>query len=357
VADSLVTEQAGHDRHYSFASIKNGVLCSGIVYGVCGDAEGALRFIVDARAALSGTPDPKKNWEELELFVSRYRFPTPPRGRFGVLLSSRHSGTPRFYSIDSDQERIIESDHDVAFMGSTGVDLEGMCAAFLGAFLNESRSTQFVAQLPGLSPRDIAHFLVFFLYQQGFGDRSYELQQIGVGGYFNFVWQDADAEGRQSTGLYLIAQAYPERQLLVVHRHRIAFDSHPVLGELMVLTDKPQGMPAAWYVLTQNMSDTTISVNEAELLDDVIARHGVQPPFEVFVAGSGSVVGRRYCVWPDVRVPGLRPLADLTDNIAPQLARLLELMHEGTFEEWADKLPKDGSILTARVDPWKERDS
>jgi len=45
----------------------------------------------------------------------------------------------------------------------------------------------------------------------------------------------------------------------------------------MVVTEKPQGMPAAWYVLIQNMSNSTIEVNEADLLNDVIGRHSIAP--------------------------------------------------------------------------------
>jgi len=352
VADSLVTEQAGHDRNYSFASIKNGVLCPGIIYGVCGDAEGALRFITEFRAAVT-VVDPHNAWKEFERFVNRYHFPKPPRGRFGIQLSSRHLGSPRFYSIDSYQERIIECDQDVGFMGSAGADLDEICGAFLGAFLNEKRASELLIQYPSLRPRDIPHFLVFFLFQQSFGDRSYELQQIGVGGYSSYVWQDKDAEGRQTPGLYLIAQGYPEKRVLVIHRHRIAFDSHPTLGELMVITEKPQGMPAAWYVLVQNMSNSTIEVDETALLDDVIGRHNIESPYELLIAGSGSVTGKPYCMWPDVRVPGLQPLADLTDYMAPQLRRLLEFMNEEPFESWVQNTPQDPNGFI-RLDPWTQ---
>jgi hypothetical protein len=352
VADSLVTEGHGHDRDYSLDSIKNGVLCPGIIYGVCGDAEGALRFITEARAALIGVA-PQNTWEEFERFVSRYQFPKQPRGRFGVLLSSRHAGRPQFYSIDSYEERITGSDHDVSFMGSTGADLDGICGAFLGAFLNEKRSADLLIHYPSLKPRDIPHFLVFFLLQQSFGDRSYELQQIGVGGYSSYVWQDKDTEGRQTPGLYLIAHAYPQKRILIVRRHRIAFDSHPTLGELMVVTEKPQGMPAAWYVLIQNMSNSTIEVNETDLLNDVIGRHSIASPYELLIAGSGSVTGKPYCMWPDARVPGLQPLADLTDFMAPQLQRLLEFMHEEPFEAWVKNASGNPNGFI-RLDPWTQ---
>jgi hypothetical protein len=352
VADSLLTEGTGHDRDHSFASIKNGVLCPGIIYGLCGDAEGALRFVTEARAAVTGV-NPQNTWEEFERFASGYQFPKPPHGRFGVLLSSRHAGCPQFYSIDSYEERITEWDQDVGFMGSEGADLDGISCAFLGASLNEKRSAELLIEHPSLKPRDIPHFFVFFMFQQSFGDRSYELQQIGVGGYSSYVWQDRDAEGRQTPGLYLIAQGYPEKQVLVIHRHRIAFDRHPTLGELMVVTEKPQGMPAAWYVLMQNMSNSTIEVNEEALLDDVIGRHSVEPPYELLIAGSGSVIGKPYCVWPDVRVPGLQPLADLSDYIAPQLLRLLEFMHEEQFEAWVQNTPRDQNGFI-RLDPWTQ---
>ena len=342
----------GHDRDHSFDSIKNGVPCPGIIYGVCGDAEEALRFVTEARAAVAGV-DFQNTWEEFERFVGRYRFPKPPRGRFGVLLSSRHSGRPQFYCIDSYEERIAEGDQDVSFMGSEGADLDGVCAAFLGAFLSEKRSAALLIQYPSLRPRDIPHFLVFFLLQHSFGDLSYELRQIGVGGYSSYVWQDNEAEGRQTPGLYLIARGYPEKRVLVVHRHRIAFESHQTLGELMVVTEKPHGMPAAWYALIQNMSDDTIEVNDTALLDDVIGRHSTEPPYEVLLAGSGSVIGKPYCMWADVRVPELQPLADLTDYMAPQLRRLLELMHEGSFEAWVQNAPRNLSGFIG-VDPWTQ---
>lgn len=356
VADSLVTQGIGRDRSYDFASIKNGILCPGIIYGVCGDAEGALKFVVDFRAQASGIVDPVDSWKNLERFVSQYSFPQPPRGRFAVLISSRHSGSPCFYCIDSYQERIVACDQDVGFMGSEGADLDAACSAFLGAFLNESRSAELLAKSPHLRPHDIPHFLVFFLYQQGFGDRSYDLQQIGVGGYFSYVWQDGASEGRQSTGLYLVAQAYREKRILVIHRHRIAFDFDPLLGELMVVTEKPHGQPAAWYVLIQNMTDNTVSVAETKLLDEIIARHSCAPPYDVLLAGSGSALGGRYAVWPDVCAPGLAALADLTDYTAPQLMRFLEFIHEEAFEAWAENVRQGGSELTIRLDPWKKSD-
>lgn len=320
-ADSMLTV-GGVD--VDFRSIKNGILLPGSIYGVSGDYDEAMRFVLRCREEADGNRDAAENWSVINRVVDGLFTPKPNR-EFFIDLSTRHSGKIEHYSFDGRHPK-LESMPTCFGRGSGGVVLNALVETIINTMLSEDKIEQFSKSNAGFSVQDWPYMMAFWLHQNSFGHRQYELQKASVGGVFHFVRQTPTSEHRQDIAMYILAGKLPGASHPRLIKYRYAFEEEQLLAY-----SKPFGGKGMWSLLCM---DVSIDMDKKqEELDQLIEKHKAGPPYHFLTAGMWDWEDKPMTIFIDA-FDGEFIDADLEDYLDPNLNDLLLNLAYDNIDDW-----------------------
>ena len=207
IADSLITIESsdGHVR-YRFG-LKLGILFEGCIFGVTYDDERPLiKFLALAQDHVQILKTAKEKWDGFCAFAKSYNSYPKERG-FQIVLSSRRTGDPELYSLNSNK-KVIEPENNEVTLGSGKLLIDGQIE------LLESPSSNFnlesLRKKYGLDPADYPYVYCAILNGQRFGPDAEKFVGFRVGGYYSFVRQTQNNESLQNSAIYVYVKS-PEK--------------------------------------------------------------------------------------------------------------------------------------------------
>jgi hypothetical protein len=213
-ADSLLSVD---DQPDTIASLKNGVLFAGCIFGVAGDWEPAGRFLFKVREAVRYLEDVAEKWAMFEQVCSAYN---PGAAEFELLLSSRIGhDRPTFFHFSSWTRRLQAASGDFYALGRG----KGLYSQRVEHFASKVLQKMAMIAVP---ENQFAYPLSGVLRQTLVEDPETALDSL-VGGFFTFVEQDRWSERRQSTSLFVDLHANVHEHTVMRRAHCITFDRHP----------------------------------------------------------------------------------------------------------------------------------
>jgi hypothetical protein len=301
------------------ALMKNGVLYPGCIYGYSGNVIRAEQCIQKLRINVATAVGLQAKWEALERTVYLYQFPVGDREQFDLVLSSRHTGTPELFVINSTTEQLHRVEDGICALGSGKKIMDQMVGPLCATQLSTGRLIAIeesnAANGGTFSRLDYPYLLSFFFHQCLYGSHGERLFADHVGGFVHFIRQDGESEERQKPSLYVLAFEDPQTHARTLHRTRIAFDDERI-PETLVICDKAYEQPAQWAVSLDNHSAATATTAELQAL---VRKHQNAVPY--YFMAAGVIDWMRY-VQPyffllDVHTDRRKPWADLTDYLDP----------------------------------------
>jgi hypothetical protein len=256
----------------------------------------AVAFIKAVRAQCSGAT-PADSFSALQQRIARYPFTPGEHNQFNVLISSRHSGVPEFFLISSETEDIQPVNGDTAALGGGRALLAGMVENFARMVASEDyiRAQHHGMRGCGMpvTDADFPYWYAFLIHQLTFGEAGQDLLKLGVGGCVHFVAQDGTNEWLQRPSLYLLAQTHADDEGADLHIRRVAFDSDPELGDVLVGTDSGPGHQPEWHLIWDNSHltwDTALvqqlNAEQQARLGAIVMHQQAAPLYHYFLAGG-----------------------------------------------------------------------
>lgn len=193
ISDARVTPRPDAGLPGYNRALKTGLLFPGCLFGRVGSAHQSRRFILQFKSTIDGTEDTLRGfWNRFVDYATSYPFPKSQDQQFKILLTSRASGVPRFYLLDSAcglASIATDRQYDL-FQFGTGE-----------ALLADLVLTDFIPRIEGLREhllentdlplQDIhwftPYFLCLWLNELSLTFESSILEDHGVGGVFHFV--------------------------------------------------------------------------------------------------------------------------------------------------------------------------
>ena len=143
ISDSRVTfEHEGVSNNYA---LKTGAVFQGCIFGRAGDAQASAKFIKAARGVV-GSKTPSSNWLIFQEFVKSY--PVSTDQHFKLLISSRASGKPKLYELDSRCGLVeVEGDTTWTSIGSGKELLDPIVEKCLNAAIPEGLTQEKLSEI------------------------------------------------------------------------------------------------------------------------------------------------------------------------------------------------------------------
>ena len=216
ICDSRVTFDDKRREGLNYA-LKNGKLFPGCTYAAVGSAETMRLFVAKCKSKLNFDKHTSELWHDFLELAQNEQF--DKKKTFKLLLSSRHTGEPKFYIFDSKDSSITEEGNFVT-LGSGSLLLDGFVEK-----LYESRNSVILEYLTRQEmPRHLfGYFYCLALMELVQGDEYQRYNKAGVGGVFHFSFQTAKAEFRQDPAVYVVVTSFPERMVNTLTCYRVCF--------------------------------------------------------------------------------------------------------------------------------------
>jgi hypothetical protein len=333
-ADSMLTgKPLDSDDPVRDFGVKNGIVIPGCIYGLSGDFHEATRFVLLCREKAGDCTDPTINFETIQR-TAKSGFTVSPGCSFKMALSSRHSGNPQHYRLDSRTMQITEV-HDTFELGSGTPALNPVSVAALSTMVSPAAIELLADGSSTVTVDDWPYLLCFFLHQNSFGSREYDLLNVDAGGTIHFVQQTPTAEFRQKTSMYVLAQNLPGFDGIGLYRYRYVFED----DQLLIYT-KRYGEKGTWSVLLTNWLQEKVTVDIDEFKSKwnaLIKQHTDGPPYYFLVAGLSNWEGEPLIPYID-KFDGRSICADLDDYLEPNLDNLLRRTGVGRGGEVIEEL-------------------
>ena len=326
--------------HPELEGFKNGVLYPGCIYGFAGNLERAAQFMQKMRTVVATETGLLEKWEALEAAVRIYPFAHGENQQFDALLSSRHSGAPELFVVDSADEELRRVDADMHTLGS-GADFLDVqrVLPFARDILAPDQLIAMERAVQPFTRLDYPYMLAFLIHASCYGEDGRQLCQAGVGGIVHFIRQDSCSEERQKPSLYVLASPDPATGGGMLTRRRIALDSHELIPQLLVVGDKHYGEPPDWAVaIGTDIEDTSIPLTTAQaIVNATIDRHQRDRPY--YFMGAGVIDMQRdslpsLCLF---YVDDGTPRADMTDYLDPVVDNALAGHMQALLARLSDK--------------------
>ena len=227
--------------------LKTGTMFPGCIFGRAGSAEHSRDFVLRARHALLGDVPIPETWYRFKEFCDSYIFPTGSDS-FELILSTRSSGRPLLFRLDSD-EGLSPVDEEIVTIGSGKAILDDFV---LGASLPLIKQARAVQRLPiAAGP----YILCFLLTLTSRGLEQTVLEDHGVGGVFHFTYQTADSDGRQRPAVYILPVPDFATNNIYHWIYRVAFAQDGLFVHTLippgVRVDAPNGLEQPIYLLSE----------------------------------------------------------------------------------------------------------
>jgi hypothetical protein len=223
--------------------LKTGLLFPGCLFGRAGSAPDSQRFILSAKYALTRKPvnTVQGFWADFMRFAESYDYPSDNDSAFRILLSTRASGDPQFYVLDS-QQGLSRVDESWVSLG-TGKKLldqlvEQGYSGWISQMQNALPDDSFQNELP-------PYLLCLWMNELS---RSFEgrlLEQVGVGGVFHFVFQAQSGDYCQKPALYVINDIDKGKKTILSWQYRLCYVKQWLIVDTLIppkqLADFPNG--------------------------------------------------------------------------------------------------------------------
>lgn len=351
LADSMLTTEhfAGDDadRH---VGVKNGILLPGTIFGLTGNFQEGMRFVIRCRERARSCKDPTQNFAVI-CDTAKNNFIVSPGCNFQLAISSRHSGEPKHYLIDSKLMDVAEAPSTLE-LGMGIRELGDIAEAALHTMISEE-SMAALAETNRRFSQDLwPYLLCFFLNQNSFGSRSKDVQKSRTGGIIHFVQQTADAEYRQKLTMFVFA--YNPANTEGMGLFRIQYE---LVDDNLLVYRKNYEDKGEWQLLLTNYSMRTKAVDHKKFkkeFDAAIKTRIEGPPYFFLMAGVTHWEGVQMCPYIDV-FDGKHICADLDDYLEPNLDRILNITGSGRAEEITNQLPRDSRSRCAGISPHPDR--
>lgn len=201
ISDTRVTFGNGDGQD---SALKTGYIFPGCIYGGAGDANAMRIFIQDVKLKLTTKEERLLTtfWEMFVDIISTFRF--EDNGCFELILSSRHSGTPKLYYLNSNTKSLSKQD-DFVTIGSGKEILDNDLFEYISVtknfFLDILKQNNFETFY-------YPYFYCLWLMERAQGVERPKLEDIGVGGIFHYSYQTKDTEHRQQPAVYVLNKAF-----------------------------------------------------------------------------------------------------------------------------------------------------
>ncbi len=257
--------------------LKTGVLFPGCVFGLAGTAQPGNEFVQRARGELCRVADPEEGWREFDQLVRDYTFLGDESHSFSMLLSLRSSGRPQFFVLDSGK-------------GLMPVDWLGEdCWVSLGSgrpILDPCVRERFLPDLNRLATEGFPfsafpYVLCLRLTEMSQSLERDELESVGVGGVFHFVYQTPDCEGRQEPALHVICDAHPSTRRVFSWQYRVAFVGECLAVETLTPPEQnaadPSGEARTDLSFSSSLSPKEAGAGAEALMESIVREVEAQP--------------------------------------------------------------------------------
>ncbi|MDQ5822766.1 MAG: hypothetical protein M3441_00965 [Chloroflexota bacterium] len=273
IADQRAT--SGNDG--SNDSVKTGVLFPGCIYGRIGSERQSARFI---RAVTLGIQAGKCTrisdaWAYLESYADSFAYADGENDAFILLLSSRVSGTPRFYELRSGEgiRPWPEEGVGIRTYGSGAAILDDYVAGKAAdglphpmgmSFIERAEVAQKDMLAAGFTSDTVTYttpyMLCLWLTELTINYERTRLEACGVGGMFYHILQTSQAEGTPYAALYVFTR--PE---IVANRRTLYF-------AWFRTAQAGNGLYVERFVAAGFDSDTPTDVIDKRIVIDVVSR-------------------------------------------------------------------------------------
>ena len=257
--------------HGSNSSLKSGLLFPGCMYARIGSVDGSRNFIREFKGSILWKKLSITNaWDRFVEFTEKYPYEDPLA--FKLVLSSRHSGAPEFYVLDSQKglSLLQIDDYSIATFGSGKEVLDEIVKEKIGTRIQEFLDFTLNNTDAGeyLNPHFVVPYLMsMWLCQLSLTHRSHDLEQNKVGGVFHFNMQSTTAESGQRPALYIfnLSVKTDEQEYTI---HSWSFRVLHINGCLCVEKHVPEGQESPGsmaYTETQILSDSAARLDVLEI--------------------------------------------------------------------------------------------
>jgi hypothetical protein len=261
ICDSRIS--FGSNKFYGQnTALKSGLFFPGCIYGAAGNADSIRDFIIACKHELTGKYSLTQFWDMFVNFISKYSFPKGENS-FHLILSSRHSSKPCLYLFDS-IDQSLSSCGDFITIGSGKAILDD---EFKNIYLERAQLTSDLL-VKNNGPLFSPYIYCLWLMEKAQGFEVSILEKHGVGGYFHFVFQTANAEHRQYPAVYVLSEANYKTREIYTYIYRIAFEEAslvvdcPIKNERSIILDSA-AWPKVLQLKNKQISDYKKRINDA----------------------------------------------------------------------------------------------
>lgn len=243
ISDSRVTfVKPGVSNNFA---LKTGVLFKGCIFGCAGDAQTSSEFVRLVRSKTSLVANVSENWQQLKKLLKSYHFPKR-NSRFQLVLSCRAFGEPQLFLLDSSEglSKIPEKQSWVS-VGSGKELLDPILSEHSEVSLPDK--TAFI---------DYPHVLCLCLTTLSQSIEKKQLERIGVGGIFHFLFQTEEGEWLQRDSLYVIFSVDEKSRKIYLYGYRIAFVQYGLAVNYLLPPQQDRAFP-------EGRTDTVVMYDDA----------------------------------------------------------------------------------------------
>lgn len=212
ICDTRITDAVS--KAGSNTSLKSGQLFPGCIYAFSGYVEEFNKFIDWCRDNLRGH---ENYWLRFSELITKYDF--QKRNGFKMLVSSRHTGDPTLFLLDTDIG-MLQQIEKIETIGS-GKDV--LDDDIHDIYNNNEGKIYEILTKHNAPLAFYPFFYCLWLMERVQGMEVSLLEKIGVGGIFHFLIQTETRERRQPPGLYVINFVIDKKKFVRSTIYRTAF--------------------------------------------------------------------------------------------------------------------------------------
>lgn len=239
ISDARVTRKGQSKSWGENVVLKTGLLFPGCIFGRVGNAKESKEFILKTKYSLTPTNTVEGFWHEFERIVDGYNFPKSNDAGFKLLLSTRHSGKPEFYLLDS-RDGLSRLDKSLVTFGSGKAILDDLIQRDYAMRIREITEA-----LSGPSFQDELppYLLCLWLTELSQSAQGVKIERHGVGGVFHFVFQTDKSEHTQKPSLYVLADAEVRLRTIYYWQYRVCFVNHWLVIDALIPPGRSPDFP------------------------------------------------------------------------------------------------------------------
>jgi len=215
ISDIMVTKIYSDGRIYKEnTALKTGRLFDGCIYGLSGDANYGIKFLVSFKKSINFKNTINNNFNKLRDYISSSQWDSGEG--FKVLFGIRNP-IPEFYLLDSTTREFRLLEDSVYTMGSGKRLLDEIVLS------GYNYSNSYIMNELNQKNAPIVYypcFLSLWLSELALGFEEKQLEEVGVGGIFHYIYQTETKENSSMPLVFVLSKI--ENDKLVQNSYRIS---------------------------------------------------------------------------------------------------------------------------------------